>query len=250
MNIKKILYSKCPKCHKHGISAIKFGYHGNPDLKCKFCHQVFSVNFAFSLICIFGISIVGGIIILKIQRIFSINIPLWLACAILLIVYFVINYFSPMEEKEISSSKFNEENQTNKKALNQQECDSLYAKYENDLNYALLKYYDKARLIKFFNVEDGTQHIDTFCLIDVGDRLDLASIVTYDGGESLDLILLVADIQIPYDYSVKSVVSNHQIAFYISDQQLNNSAYKNIVEYSHNNLNYWIGIKHINSSSN
>ena len=34
-------------------------------------------------------------------------------------------------------------------------------------------------------------------LIEHGNGLDLTSIVTYDGGESLDLIILIEDIQIP-----------------------------------------------------
>lgn len=115
--------------------------------------------------------------------------------------------------------------------------------YENDLNSAISKNYDNAKFIKYFNVRDGEQHIDAFCLIDTGDGWDLANIVTYDGGETLDLMLLGENIQIERDYTVKSTTSNYQIALYISDKPLSSSDYKQIIEYSHNDTNYWFGIK-------
>ena len=117
--------------------------------------------------------------------------------------------------------------------------------YENDLKIAITKKYGNANFIKYFNITDGTQHIDSFCLVEHGDRLDLTSIVTYDGGESLDLIILIEDIQIPNDYSVKSAVSNNQIEFYISNEQLPTSIDKELIEFSLNNRNYWIEIQSI-----
>ena len=82
-------------------------------------------------------------------------------------------------------------------------------------------------------------------MVEHGDGLDLTSIVTYDGGESLDLIILIEDIQIPNDYSVRSAVSNNQIEFYISDEQLPTSMDKELIEFSFNNRNYWIEIQSI-----
>lgn len=117
--------------------------------------------------------------------------------------------------------------------------------YENDLKIAITKKYGNANFIKYFNITDGTQHIDSFCLVEHGNGLDLTSIVTYDGGESLDLIILIEDIQIPKDYSVKSAVSNNQIEFYISDEQLPTSIDKELIEFSFNNRNYWIEIQSI-----
>lgn len=137
-----------------------------------------------------------------------------------------------------------------KQEQHQEIYNSALAEYETKLNNALSKHYDNAIFVKYFEVRDGEQHIDTFCLIDVGYRMDLASVVTYDGEKTFDLILLVEGIEIPHDYSVKSVVSNLQIAFYISDKQLNASDYKDIIEYSHNNRNYWIGIRQISSPTN
>ena len=117
--------------------------------------------------------------------------------------------------------------------------------YENDLKIAITKKYGNANFIKYFNITDGTQHIDSFCLVEYGNGLDLTSIVTYDGGESLDLIILIEDIQIPNDYSVKSAVSNNQIEFYISDEQLPTSIDKELIEFSFNNSDYWIEIQSI-----
>lgn len=136
------------------------------------------------------------------------------------------------------------------KLLKQKAYNAALVEYEKDLNTAISTYYHKAKFIKYFAVRDGEQHIDTFCLIDVGDRLDLASVVTYDGGETLDLIQIVEDVQILHDYYVKSAVGNRKITFCISDKQLNDSDYKDIIEYSRNNLNYWIGIKDISNFTN
>ena len=125
----------------------------------------------------------------------------------------------------------------------QNNYNSAITEYENDLRIAISKNYDNAKFIKYFNVRDGEQHIDAFCLIDTGDGWDLANIVTYDGGETLDLMLLGENIQIERDYTVKSTTSNYQIALYISDKPLSSSDYKQIIEYSHNDTNYWFGIK-------
>ena len=105
--------------------------------------------------------------------------------------------------------------------------------------------YEQVEIIKYFYVRNGGQHIDTFCLIDIGDRLDLRSVITYNGGVSFDAKLLVEDVQILSDYSVISIVGNRKISFCVSDKRLNTSDYEEIIEYSHNNLNYWFGIKSI-----
>ena len=105
--------------------------------------------------------------------------------------------------------------------------------------------YDRVEIVTYFYVRDAEDHIDTFCLIDTGDRLDLRSVITYNGGLSFDFILLLEDMQIPYDYSVTSTVGDREISFYVSDKQLNSSEYKEVIEFSHGNLNYWFGIKSI-----
>ena len=119
------------------------------------------------------------------------------------------------------------------------------AEFEKDLNNAIERSYDNANFVKYFNVVYREQHIDTFCLIERNGSLDLASIVTYDGGESLNLVLLIENIQIPYDYSVKSAVSDYKIAFYITDEQIPTSNGTEIVEFSLNNKSYWIEIKSV-----
>lgn len=125
------------------------------------------------------------------------------------------------------------------------EYNSSIAEFEKDLNNAIERSYDNANFVKYFNVVYREQHIDTFCLIERNGSLDLASIVTYDGGESLNLVLLIENIQIPYDYSVKSAVSDYKIAFYITDEQIPTSNGTKIVEFSLNNKSYWIEIKSV-----
>jgi hypothetical protein len=115
----------------------------------------------------------------------------------------------------------------------------------NDRLSIIYSEYDKAEIIKYFYVKNGEQHIDTFCLVDVGDRLDLSSVITYNGGATFDFISLVEDMQPLHDYSVTSIVGNRKISFYVSDKPLNASDFEEIIEYSHNKLNYWFGIKSI-----
>lgn len=117
--------------------------------------------------------------------------------------------------------------------------------YENDLKIAVKRKYGNANCIKYFDLTDKTQYIDTFCLIEVNGRLDLVSIVTFDNGDTLDLILLLEGIQISNHYSVKSAVSNHQIDFSISNTQISTSNSNEPIEFSLNNKNYWIVIENI-----
>lgn len=125
------------------------------------------------------------------------------------------------------------------------ENNSAIVEFEKDLSNAIAINYDDANFITYFNVTDGTQHIDSFCLVEHGDGLDLASIVTYDGGESLELIILIENVQIPNSYSVKSAVSNNQIEFYISNGQLPASKDNELIEFSFNKKDYWIEIQSI-----
>ena len=125
------------------------------------------------------------------------------------------------------------------------ENNSAIVEFEENLSNAIAINYDDANFITYFNVTDGTQHIDSFCLVEHGDGLDLASIVTYDGGESLELIILIENVQIPNSYSVKSAVSNNQIDFSVYDVQISTSNGNKSIEFSLNNKNYWIVIESI-----
>ena len=75
--------------------------------------------------------------------------------------------------------------------------------------------------------------------------MDLRSVITYNGGATFDFISLVEDMQPLHDYSVTSMVGNREISFYVSDKPLNASDFEEIIEYSHNKLNYWFAIKSI-----
>lgn len=98
MDLKKLKYSKCPKCHKHGIPALKkFGHMYNPTVKCKFCECTFSANFALSTIVKIAIPIAIALIGSFIKN--WIHIPFWLLCIIILVCYYLIEYFSPLEEE-------------------------------------------------------------------------------------------------------------------------------------------------------
>lgn len=117
--------------------------------------------------------------------------------------------------------------------------------YEKKLNNAIAKIYNNANFIKYFNVKDGTQHIDSFCLIQYNDSLDLASIVTYDEGETSDIIILMEDLHINQSYCIKSAVSEYYIGFQIHTSEPKDSILYYIVEFTYNNKNYWFAIDYI-----
>lgn len=117
--------------------------------------------------------------------------------------------------------------------------------FENDLKSAVSKNYNNATFVKYFNITDGSLHIDSFCLIEHENGLDLTSIVTYDNGETLDLVVLIENLQIPYDYSVKSAVTDNQIAFHISSEQQSTTSNNEIIEFTSDNKDYWIEITSI-----
>ncbi|MBR2926606.1 MAG: hypothetical protein IKC31_03395 [Clostridia bacterium] len=124
------------------------------------------------------------------------------------------------------------------------------AEYEADLNDALSLQYDSdAKFIEYFNVMNGENVLEVFCLVEVDGRLDLTSVVTRDQGVTSNLVLLLEDVKIPGEYTVESAVSVYKITFYISDERLSESEYQQIVKYSHNGANYWFGIKDVFSAA-
>ncbi len=243
MTLEQLKYSKCPSCKKHGITAFFKSGRYTHKLTCKHCSKKFKINSALNVFAHIGIGIFVGLIAVFVNE-YIVPTPVWFWIPAIIILLLCFQYFAPLEELEKSASRSKEQDEAEQQ---RRASNPALVEYERDLSHALLKHYDRAEVIKYFDIKNGEEHIDMLCLINADDRLDLASIVTYDGGETLDLIPLIKNIQIPNDYSVKSIVSNYMITFFISDDSINGCDYKDIVEYSYNNLNYWIGIKSISS---
>ncbi len=241
MTLEQFKYSKCPSCKKHGISAFHKSGRRTHKVTCKYCCKTFKINSALDVFAKIGIGILIGVLAVFVNE-HIVPTPIWSWIPAIIVLLLCFEYFAPLEEIEESASDSKE----NRKQESMQPLHTALSKYETKLNKALLKQYDRAEVVKYFDVKNGDEHIDTFCLVAADGKLDLVSIVTYNGGETLDLIPLIKNVQISRDYSVKSAVSNHTIAFFISDDPINGYDYKDIIEYSHNNSNYRIGIKSVN----
>ena len=63
--------------------------------------------------------------------------------------------------------------------------------------------------------------MDALCIVDTTNGLDLVSIVTYDEGETSDIIVLVENIDTESYYCIKSAVSDFYIGFQINTTKTN-----------------------------
>lgn len=121
----------------------------------------------------------------------------------------------------------------------------LQQEYEINLYNTLSRYYENADFIQYFNVEVETKNIDTLCVVDTGNQLDLVSVVTYDGGETLDIIVLEKNIAISKPYCIKSAVSDYYIGFQIHTSEAKGNDFYYIVDFTYNNTKYWFIIDYI-----
>lgn len=95
----KLLYSKCPYCKQHGIKAFnKMAKMHNPTLICKYCGKKYSMNMALAIIIKIVIPALVGIVALFINNI--IKIPIWIYCAIGIILLLLFEYFAPLEDQD------------------------------------------------------------------------------------------------------------------------------------------------------
>ena len=123
--------------------------------------------------------------------------------------------------------------------------DAKNKEYEKDLNNALSQHYDQSEFIKYFNVKADGQYIDALCVVDTKNGWDLASIITYDEGETSDIIILLEDININQSYCIKSAVSEYYIRFQIHTSEPKDTSLYDIVDFTYTDKNYWFAIDYI-----
>ena len=96
MNFKKIKYSKCPACKKHGIFAFnKIGHRYNRIVECHYCKKTFSVNIALSITMKIVIPLFVGIIALIVNTYIA-KIPFLIWAIMILVLWFLFEYFAPL----------------------------------------------------------------------------------------------------------------------------------------------------------
>lgn len=122
---------------------------------------------------------------------------------------------------------------------------TIMNEFDDELNSAISKNYANGKLVVSFRATNENRHSEPFCLVDHDGQWDLATMVSYDGGASHDLIIFVKDVQLSSDYSVISDISKYQTDLCVSDTPLSESDYMDVLEFSYNNVNYWIGIKNM-----
>lgn len=123
--------------------------------------------------------------------------------------------------------------------------DTKNKEYEKDLNNALSQHYDQAEFVKYFNVKTNGQYIDALCVVDTKNGWDLVSIITYDEGETSDIIIILENININQSYCIKSAVSEYYIGFQIHTSKPKDNSLYYIVDFTYNNEDYWFAIDYI-----
>ena len=100
MHFEKLIYSKCPRCKKYGIEAMKgIGYRTNYDIQCRFCKRIYRVNMASSFLYII-VNLLALLVFLGVIHIFDLSIPTNVIVVLCLIVYCFFLRFLPLEEKK------------------------------------------------------------------------------------------------------------------------------------------------------
>ena len=121
-------------------------------------------------------------------------------------------------------------------------------RYENKLNAALSRRYqpdEQAKFLVYFDVDYNGQNIDTLCIVATVNGLDLVSVVTSDGGKTLDTIVLDSHIDISKPHLIKSVVSNYYIGYRIYTTPINKDDFYNVIEFTYDNQKYLLGIDYV-----
>ena len=128
---------------------------------------------------------------------------------------------------------------------NKKENEQKHITYEHKLNDAISKNYTKAELLEYFDLKYNGEYIDPLCIIDTGRRLDIASIVTYDKGETSDLLTFQKNVKIGKYYCEKLPVTNYYVGFKIYDEEKNADDVYYVVEFTYDDTKYWLVIDYI-----
>lgn len=123
------------------------------------------------------------------------------------------------------------------------------SRYESKLNDAIAGSYDQAAFVKYFNLKKDGYDVEAICLIESGDRLDMASIVTYDNGKTSDLVMLVEEIEPNLYYCVKSTASGYYIGFQIYTTEVKNKECYYTTEFIFNEKSYWLCVDYLETTS-
>jgi len=99
-NLDKIKCCQCPNCKKYRIRVLdKFARGISPDIICKYCGKIYTINLGVSLLAKIMPAVFWGLIALLINTyIFYMPLIVWAFLAIATL--YLIMYFVPLEEKK------------------------------------------------------------------------------------------------------------------------------------------------------
>lgn len=96
MKENKFLYSKCPKCGRHGIPAFSKYGRSPRAVSCIYCHGTFKAS-AFSYILLGIFIITSGYLVNR----YLFEFPLWGLLLWVIGVFALGEYFAPLREVEV-----------------------------------------------------------------------------------------------------------------------------------------------------
>lgn len=111
MKENKFLYSKCPNCKRHGITAFLKTY----ELRCKYCGTLFRTYRSIRRILIVFVALIVGVLGYIIKN-YVCDIPLAVFFVVAVIAVLVVGYFEPVYEIEEDLKKsYHQEKRRKKK---------------------------------------------------------------------------------------------------------------------------------------
>lgn len=117
--------------------------------------------------------------------------------------------------------------------------------FESKLNAALIEYYEEATIIEYFNLKKEETNVDSLGLIGIGNRVDLIEIVSNDGNQTFDVLLVEENIDVEKYYCVKSPASSYYIGFSLSTTEFINVESYCVRKFNFNGSEYWLNIDYV-----
>jgi hypothetical protein len=124
------------------------------------------------------------------------------------------------------------------------------AEFENKLNDAVEKNYNNAEFVEYFELKKNKEYIETLCIVETPEGMDLTTVVTYDGGETSDLLIIERNMEVGESYCKKSPVSDYYIGFAILENKPKAKTFYHLSKFNFKGSTYWIGIYHLGSTPN
>lgn len=120
--------------------------------------------------------------------------------------------------------------------------------FEIKLNDAVSEAYENAEWLDYFNVRKDEEWVDSICIVQNGDQLDLTEVISSNEGETLDLAMVVENIQPDRYYCVKPPYGENYIGFVLSTQPPSGQNLYHVRAFEHGGRTYWLLVDYIETT--